>query len=291
MAGSVDFSNTSVAPTRMIVALYAVFLTVCLYIYFVMAEMHTSSIYTFSSMAHCFAILLLACQGVHDCFKASPAKDVAACAPKSRRVSGFGLILSVLALSCRLASTSWLYGYVPMDPSGDWFYQALDVVGIAVAVPLLLLVLFAERWRDGKKCSWKDLLCFTFTLGGTAVTAAYLHGDMNDRPLYDTLWMAGALFGILAVIPQLWKSCQADEEDAQKPLQGRPQAHHFDHHAIVALCFSQMMSFTYLWMARYDVAYKVLIEDFNHPVYLLLAAHALALRVVCDFHIDLSTEQ
>ena len=31
-----------------------------------------------------------------------------------------------------------------------------------------------------------------------------LHGNMNGRPIFDALWMAGLFINTIAVLPQLW---------------------------------------------------------------------------------------
>ena len=46
----------------------------------------------------------------------------------SSRVLGIStraLVLEMMGLSCRLASTVWFNGYLPVDPSGDYMYLPL----------------------------------------------------------------------------------------------------------------------------------------------------------------------
>eukprot|EP00929_Paragymnodinium_shiwhaense_P010539 TRINITY_DN115282_c0_g1_i1.p1 TRINITY_DN115282_c0_g1~~TRINITY_DN115282_c0_g1_i1.p1 ORF type:complete len:326 (-),score=38.22 TRINITY_DN115282_c0_g1_i1:71-922(-) len=267
-------SPVVVRPTKTVCASYVAILAVCTYVYFRISDMLTSSIYTFASVAHCLAICFQYGQVLRDrrMLKHQSVHNAAG----ALRTSGVSVVFSQLALSCRLSSTTWLNGYVPMDASGDWLYQAIDVAALAVTLPLLLLVAVNERRAGTRMLRWQNFARFVAFAFAVVSIAVMFYGDMNDRPIYDALWMAGALFGIAAVVPQLWKS---EEGERCRPT----QVENFDHHAIVSMCVGQMMSFTYLWMARNDVAYTPLVEDVNHPVYVLLAAHAVALRLVCDF--------
>merc|ERR1719327_2517020 len=76
-------------------------------------------------------------------------------------ISAKALSLDALAICCRLSNTVWLNGYLPIDASGDYIFQAIDVGSLA---PLVV---------------------------GSLILAALLHGNMNMRPLFDTLWMTG----------------------------------------------------------------------------------------------------
>merc|ERR1719359_1814318 len=49
---------------------------------------------------------------------------------QQRSVAGISaqtLILQAVSCVLRLSSTTWLQGYVPVDGTGDWLYQVLDV--------------------------------------------------------------------------------------------------------------------------------------------------------------------
>merc|ERR1719456_1159008 len=39
---------------------------------------------------------------------------------------------------------------------------------------------------------------------GSMILAGLLHGNLNDRPLFDALWMCSLFIGAVAVLPQLW---------------------------------------------------------------------------------------
>merc|ERR550539_245488 len=116
----------------------------------------------------------------------------------------------------------------------------------------------------------------TFPVGpmilGSFILATLLHADMNSRPLFDALWMAGLFIGILAVLPQLWLVSRAD---------GRIEA--LTSHYIAAMALSRLMSGTFMWHARFDITCHQWVEGFEHAVWAILAAHLLHLLLLTDF--------
>merc|ERR1719506_3484055 len=56
-------------------------------------------------------------------------------------ISAKALSLDALAICCRLSSTLWLNGYLPVDASGDYVYQAFDICSLGVLAWLLYQVL------------------------------------------------------------------------------------------------------------------------------------------------------
>merc|ERR1719145_167798 len=60
-------------------------------------------------------------------------------------ISARALGLEALALCCRLSSTLWLNGYLPVDASGDYIFQAFDVVSLVITIWLLYQVLVVRR--------------------------------------------------------------------------------------------------------------------------------------------------
>merc|ERR1719498_1820954 len=72
-----------------------------------------STLLTLSVMVQCFAYACLL-------LKVCNQKSVAG-------ISGRALCLQAMSYSLRLSSTTWLKGYIPVDGTGDWLYQILDV--------------------------------------------------------------------------------------------------------------------------------------------------------------------
>merc|ERR1719401_2485473 len=82
-------------------------------------------------MLQCLAFALLAVQTI--------------ASGSARGISARALALDALALCCRLSSTTWLNGYLPVDASGDWFYQAVDACSLMLVLWLLHQLLVVQR--------------------------------------------------------------------------------------------------------------------------------------------------
>merc|ERR1711964_297491 len=80
---------------------------------------------------------------------------------------------------------------------------------------------------------------------GSVVLAMILHGDMNARPLFDTLWMASLFVGVAQVVPQLWLITRKGCVDA---LTG---------HYVAALAVSRLLSGTFMWYSRRPITCKL----------------------------------
>merc|ERR1719230_1855430 len=87
------------------------------------AEQEFSSVLTMSVLSQCLAFLLIAMQ-------ISNAKSVAG-------ISGKTMILQALSLCFRLSSTLFLDGYLPLDKTGDMFYQLVDVCSLLMVLHLI----------------------------------------------------------------------------------------------------------------------------------------------------------
>merc|ERR1719488_375987 len=60
-------------------------------------------------------------------------------------LSGRAIALQAISYSLRLCSTTWLKGYIPVDATGDWLYQLLDVAALFMALKLLHCVFKTHR--------------------------------------------------------------------------------------------------------------------------------------------------
>merc|ERR1719247_2800773 len=82
-------------------------------------------------MVQCLAVVLMALQMVST--------------GSASGISARALSLDALAICCRLSSTLWLNGYLPVDASGDHLFQAIDICSLAIIVWLLHQVLVVKR--------------------------------------------------------------------------------------------------------------------------------------------------
>merc|ERR1719408_668289 len=166
---------------------YAIFGIVAASVYHLIAKGEFSSILTLSAIFQCLAFSLLAMQALSS--------------DNSHGISAKSLALDALALVCRLSSTTWLEGYLPYDQTGDFLYQAFDALSLCMVLWLLQHV-----WKAQRKTYEADEDVFPAVplAFGSFILACLLHGDLNNRPLFDAFWMCGLFISAIAVLPQLW---------------------------------------------------------------------------------------
>mmetsp|Transcript_57887 Transcript_57887/g.167782 ORF Transcript_57887/g.167782 Transcript_57887/m.167782 type:complete len:284 (-) Transcript_57887:136-987(-) len=246
-------SKASLPPIQVLVA-YGVFLALGGIVYHLVAEGEFSALLTLSVMVQCLAVALLGLSRL-------VSGDAAG-------ISARSLGLEALALCCRLSSTTWLNGYLPVDASGDWVFQAFDVLSMVMVVALLYRVV---RMRGSYDAADDSLPVLPMILA-CFLGAALLHADLNRRPLFDALWMAGLFLGVVAVLPQLWLISRSG---------GRLEALMSHHIAMMAL--SRMLSGVFMWYARHDIPCRPWIEGVEHASIAILWAHFVHLLLLADF--------
>lgn len=235
---------------------YGTFLSVAGLVYHRIAEGEFSSILTISAIFQCLAVSLLGVQVL-----------------SSGNVSGIsvaGLKLDALALVCRLASTTWLNGYIPSDATGDFMYQGFDVFCLGVIVWLMHYVVTVksdsyEAEADCFPVSPLGIACFVF--------AAAFHADLNDSPLFDSIWMCGHVLGLVAVVPQLWMMTR----------RGGKSLPALTSHFVAVMGFARMMNGLYMWEARDELTCEPWIGEFNHASPAILGSHLIHLFLLGDF--------
>merc|ERR1719502_2582411 len=94
-----------------------------LWMYHEIAEKEFTSILTLSVFAQTLSFVLLQIQ-------ISLNKSVAG-------ISGKTMIMHLVKLVCRLSTTLWLDGYLPLDKSGDWIYQVGDIVSLLMVLQII----------------------------------------------------------------------------------------------------------------------------------------------------------
>jgi hypothetical protein len=243
-------------PTPVIVA-YASFLMAAAGLYHMVShnEDFFSAIFTISLMLQCLAMLFLAAQ----VFSTGGVAGISA-----RNVG-----LEAFSSCCRLSSTLWLQGYLPVDESGDHFYQCVDLVTLATAAWLLYQILIAHRETYQADADTFPVAPLIF---GSFVMAALFHSNMNLRPIFDTLWMASLNIGSVAVLPQLWLIMNTGGHVG--PLMS---------HNIMAMCCGRMLGGYFFWMAREDITNDMWVEGYNHAILAIMGAHLLNLLLLADF--------
>merc|ERR1719261_302790 len=250
-------SKTSVTSTHRsgIVLVYVAFVTIAVLVYHLIAEGEFSSVLTLSAIFQCLAFSLLGIQAV--------AGD------SVHGISAKSLSLDAIALVCRLSSTTWLEGYLPNDQTGDFLYQVFDFVSLGMVLWLLHRVLIIQRRTYDAA---EDALPIGPFVLGSLVLASILHGDLNDRAIFDTLWMCGLFVSAVAVLPQLWMMTRT-----------RARVPALTSHYVAVMAFARILSGLYMWHAQSEITCEPWIGDFNHSGYAILAAHAVHLILLADF--------
>lgn len=243
------------SPPNHVLIAYTFFFGSAFAIYHIIANGEFSSILTLAVMMQCLAFVFLLLQALFT--------------SQVTGISARALGLDALALVCRLSSTTWLNGYLPVDASGDWLYQVIDVCSLIAVCWLLKLLLLEKR---GTYQQDEDTFPIAPMALGAFVLAAVFHADMNARPLFDTLWMTGLFVSVVAVLPQLWLIARSG---------GRVEA--LTSHYIAAMAVSRALSGTFMWHARFDITCAPWIDGVNHAIWIILAAHVAHMLMLGDF--------
>eukprot|EP00441_Pelagodinium_beii_P019101 CAMPEP_0197662956 /NCGR_PEP_ID=MMETSP1338-20131121/55499_1 /TAXON_ID=43686 ORGANISM="Pelagodinium beii, Strain RCC1491" /NCGR_SAMPLE_ID=MMETSP1338 /ASSEMBLY_ACC=CAM_ASM_000754 /LENGTH=282 /DNA_ID=CAMNT_0043241083 /DNA_START=117 /DNA_END=965 /DNA_ORIENTATION=+ len=241
-------------PTS-IKAAYGIFAVAALAVWHFVANGEFSSIMTMAVMIQCLAYLLLT-------LKSTAEGSVSGISAKC-------LILEAVALASRLSSTTWLNGYLPVDASGDFVYQAVEVFTLLMVLFLLHRTFSTHRFSYQEDA---DSLPVLPIMAGCFLLSVLLHADMNARHLFDTLWMNGLFLSVMSVLPQLWFINKTG---------GLVQA--CTGHYIAMLAVSRALSGTFMWHARHDITCEPWVQGVNHAIWAILAAHVLHLVLLGDF--------
>jgi hypothetical protein len=242
-------------PSSQVLAAYGFFMLSGGAVWHLVADGEFSAILTISVMLQCFAIVLLGLQVLSSGSAAG--------------ISATGLALDALALCCRLSSTLWLNGYLPVDASGDFVFQAIDICSLGLLAWLMYHVVVVKK---NSYQAEQDSLPIMPMVVGCFSLAALLHGNMNSRPIFDSLWMAGLFISVVSVLPQLWLITRTG---------GKVEA--LTSHFIAATAASRGLSGLFMWHARADITCRPWIGGFNHAIWAILGAHLVHMLLLSDF--------
>jgi len=182
-------------------------------------------------------------------------------------LSGKALTMQAVSLVLRLSSTTWLKGYIPVDTTGDWLYQILDVAALCMALQLLYFV-----YKKHRKTYQED--CDSFNVGNTMIVcfvlAVLVHPDLNARPIFDTLWTAGLYIDVVAMLPQLWMMSK---------IGGEVEA--LNCHYVGAVAVSRCVSLIFWFYGFVELA--PLDGSFNLAGWAIITAHVIQVLLLLDF--------
>jgi len=234
-------------------AVYVMFFVCFLTIYKNFSNRDFSGILTMSSGIQCLAFMLLT-------LKVRSQKSVAG-------ISSRALEMYVLVFCTRLCSTTIKNGYIPVDKSGDHMYQLGDILSILLAVQLIYCI---HKTHNSTYQADKDTLNVAPLVPVCIMLAAFIHGDMNRNPLFDTIWTTSLNLDCIAMVPQLWMLTKIGGE-----VEGMTS------HFVVAMMASRLCSFSF-WYYGYEELSKHE-DDVNLAGKQIVLAHIIQLLLCADF--------
>lgn len=244
----------SVVPLTVYVA-YGAFMAWSWLIYAVVAEQRYSSIMTIASVLQCLGFVLLYHQ--IETYKSASG------------ISARTLKLECFAICLRLSSTLIYQGYLPNDKSGDYVYQCIDLACLVAIIYLLRAILVTQRGtydESDDDMRIGPLVVCSFILG------FLLHGDMDDHPLFDSLWLTGHFISLTAMLPQYWLIVRRS---------GMTNA--LTMHYVATSGLSRILSGMFMWYVRRYITCSPWVSTFQHTINAILLAHFVHLVLMSDF--------
>jgi hypothetical protein len=248
-------SMTKTPQRHSLTFVYTAFVSAAMLVYHLIAEGRFSSLLTLSAIVQCLGFSLLAMQ----VFAGNNVSGI----------SANSLKLDALALACRLSSTLWFEGYLPVDKSGDHVFQAFDILSLGMVLWLLYRVLNVHRHTYEEH---KDTLPALPFAAASLLLASMLHGNLDGHRIFDISWMCGVFISAAAVLPQL---LMMTRRGGSIP----PLTSHF----VAVMAVSRILSGCYMWHAYPEIECEPWIGNFNHAGYSVIAAHAVHLFLLGDF--------
>jgi len=172
------------------------------------------------------------------------------------------LELFVLFYCTRLTSTLIKNGYIPVDRSGDFMYQAMDLGSLSCCLHLLFRMhktYVSTYQEDHDEFPLMPLVAPCYLL------ACFVHGDFNRNPFFDTVWAASLNIETLTMLPQLAMLAK---------IGGKVDA--TTGHFVACIVLSAVCRFEFWWYAH---------TELESPVARLhvVVAHGLQLLFCADF--------
>jgi len=190
------------------------------------------------------------------------------------------LQLFALAYMCRLYSTLQYNGYLPIDRSGDWLYQLIEVLALCIVFSLLFAI-HGEHERTYDKDS--DTCSIVWFVAVAFFIAYYMHPSLNSSLYPDVSWTMALFLEAFGMIPQLWMMTKLNRREdirdsfTQQPGKVQGLAGHF----IACVFLARLFTFTF-WLNSY-VELKEPNSDFNLPGVAVLGAQLLQVAIGADF--------
>merc|ERR1719284_1893037 len=183
-------------------------------------------------------------------------------------LSGKMLAAYALTLCFRLSSTLHLNGYLPVDQTGDWAYQAIEIGSLALVGYLMRCTFVTHRATYQEQHDSFPLTLQNMVMG-CFILAVVIHPNLDRWTFFDIMWTTGCYLETLSMLPQLWMLSKIGEVEAL--------ASHFVVLSVLARVCS--LIFWYRGFAELRPAHG----GFNFPGWGVMGAHVTQLLLSCDF--------
>jgi len=167
----------------------------------------------------------------------------------------------------RLSSTLVKNGYLPVDRSGDWVYQTADIASLMLTLQILFKI---HKTHKSTYQAEEDDLNIYRAIPGCMLLALFLHGNLNNSPVFDTLWTIGMNLDTLALVPQLWMLSKIGGE-----VEG--QTSNF----CASLTISRLCSFAFWFYGYAELAPRD--GSANVAGWLIIICHSMQVLLSADF--------
>jgi len=207
-----------------------------------------SSVLTIGATIQCLGFVLL-------CVKVNATNSVEGLSSKT-------LVLFVLFLFSRLTSTCIKNGYIPVDSTGDYFYQVMDATSLACVLHLLYRMHHTHVYTYQEEY---DQLSVGPLVLSSVVLGIFIHGNFNRSQLFDTIWATSLNLETVTMLPQLAMLARIGGKVDLTTC-----------HWIVCIVLSCVFRFEFWYYAHGEL-------DWSIAGYHILIAHVVQLLLCGDF--------
>jgi hypothetical protein len=170
---------------------YMAFAFMWLFVWHKVSHKDFSAIVTMAAVVQCLGFVVLS-------LKVRATRSVAGLSSKT-------LQMFVLYLCIRLCSTTLKKGYIPVDRSGQHFYQLMDMCTVGLAMHLLYC---CHKSYPHSYQEEHDTLPLMPLVIPCVILACFVHADLNRNIFFDVIWFTSLNLETVALVPQLWMMSQ-----------------------------------------------------------------------------------
>lgn len=177
------------------------------------------------------------------------------------------LQLYVVMTLARLTSTLVKNGYLPVDSTGDWLYQAMDITNVVLLMQLLYYV--HKKLKDTYQEELDSFPAWNF-VPSAALLAVFVHGNCNHSFFYDTVWAFSLYLDTIALLPQLWMLVAKGGEVDQ-----------LTSHSVALIFLSRCLTFCFWWVSYSELALSE--GGFNKAGFMIVGCTGVQVLLATDF--------